>query len=45
MNVLNSFIRALVIPLFVLIQRLSKKTMVMTSCKTMTGIATINKAR
>ena len=44
MKVLISFTNALVIPLLVLIQRLSKKTIVITNCKTMTGTATINKA-
>ena len=43
-NILISFINVLVIPLFVLIQRLSKKTIVITNCKTNTGIATIKSA-
>ena len=43
-NILISFINVLVIPLFVLIQRLSKKTTVITNCKTITGIATIKSA-
>ena len=44
-KVLISFTKALVIPLLVLIQRLSKKTIVITNCKTITGTATINRAR
>ena len=41
----DSLTNALVIPLFVLIQRLSKKTIVIINCKKMTGTATISNAR
>ena len=44
MNVLISLTSALVIPFVVFIHKLSKKTIVITSCKTRTGTATINKA-
>ena len=44
MKVFISFTKAFVIPLLVLIQRLSKNTNVITSCKTITGTATINNA-
>ena len=42
-NVLISPTKARVIPLLVFIQRLSKKTIVIISCKIIIGVATISK--